>query len=127
VWVLAIFKKLQARYLHKWTSAIEGIEEEVMSEWSQVLSGLTGEQVKRGLDSWDSEWPPTANEFKNVCVGQGRNDYGLDHVPAYYREEKPTDAKQLETDRTGHMTVSKEIHDECMATMRQRLTIAEFL
>ena len=88
VWVLALFKKLQALYLTKWTSALEGIEETAMVEWSQALSGLTGEQIKNGLDSLSDEWPPSAIGFRALCEGKGVNGFGLDYQPECYREIK---------------------------------------
>ena len=94
-WISALFKKFQARYLHKWTSAIEGIEELAVSEWSQVLGGLTGEQLRHGFDSWKSEWPPTAEEFKSACIGKVRNGFGLDYVPECYREKPIIDESRL--------------------------------
>ena len=51
-WTSAILKKLQARYGHRWTAAIDGIEHCVVTEWSRGLAGLTGEQIKRGLYDW---------------------------------------------------------------------------
>ena len=75
VWVLALFKKFQGRYLHKWTSAIEDIEREAMQEWSEVLGGLSGEQIKRGLSSWGNDWPPTAHEFRKACEGVESKPY----------------------------------------------------
>jgi len=91
--VLAIFKKLQARYLHKWTSAIEGIEEEAMREWGRVLKGLTGEQIKCGLDNWSSDWPPAADEFRKACTGG--NGFGLDYVPQYYHKAKDSNGDEV--------------------------------
>lgn len=88
VWVLALFKKLQAIYLTKWTSALEGIEETAMVEWSQALRGLTGEQIKKGLDSLSEEWPPSAISFRALCEGKAVNGFGLDYVPECYRETK---------------------------------------
>lgn len=67
VWVLALFKKFQARYLLKWTSAIQGIEGAAMKEWGQILAGLDGDDIKRGLDKMNSEWTPTAYEFRELC------------------------------------------------------------
>ena len=87
VWILAIFKKFQAIYLHKWTSAIEGIEETAMVEWSQALGGLTGDQVKNGLSNLTDEWPPTAISFRTLCEGKGINGFGLDYVPEYHRKD----------------------------------------
>lgn len=44
-----------------------GIEDEAIKEWSVYLAGLTGEQIKHGLEAWDLEWPPTLPEFRNIC------------------------------------------------------------
>lgn len=34
-----------------------------------MLSGVTGEEVKHGLDRWDGKWPPDAYEFRDACKG----------------------------------------------------------
>lgn len=67
-WVAALFAKFQVRYLHKWTSAIEGIEELAVIEWGEVLAGITPEQITTGLANLDPEWPPTAGGFRDLCV-----------------------------------------------------------
>ena len=66
-WVVAIFEKFQARYSHKWTTAIEGIEEVAVNEWSEYLHGLTGDDIKHGINNWDNDWPPSAPEFRKAC------------------------------------------------------------
>lgn len=40
-----------------------------MAEWAQGLGGLSGEQIRRGLDSWQEPWPPSLPEFRRACVG----------------------------------------------------------
>ena len=100
-WTVAIFKRFHVRYGHKWVSAIDGIEETAISEWSQRLAGLTGDQIKRGLDIWSGEWPPSADEFRAACLGKklGLNGFGLDYVPEYYRQAPVVDrSKQLSSD-----------------------------
>lgn len=100
-WVAAIFDRLQARYGHKWVSAVDGIEETAIREWSMRLAGLTGRQIKRGLDSWSSDWPPSSEEFRGACLGtkNGANEFGLDYVPAYYRPQPIREkAKLLSSD-----------------------------
>jgi hypothetical protein len=95
-WVSALFKKFQARYGHKWTTAIEGIEEIAVNEWAEGLSGVTGEQIKRGLSEWAEAWPPSMGEFKAACTGKAKNGFGLDYVPECYRERAPVlDASRL--------------------------------
>jgi len=69
--VAAIFKKLQARYGHKWTSSIDGIEELAVDEWAKALAGLDAEAIKRGLDSMTCSWPPSAPEFAELCMNCG--------------------------------------------------------
>ena len=59
-----------------------------MREWSRALAGMKPEQIRRGLDSLTSDWPPTLPEFKRLCEGRGKNEFGLDYVPAYYRETR---------------------------------------
>lgn len=76
---------------------MQGIEQVAVSEWSQILAGLTPTQIKHGLDTWREDWPPSAPEFHNACTGKlgGKlNEYGLDYVPVYYRKQEP------ETDRS---------------------------
>jgi len=68
-WVSALFKKFQARYGHKFTGSIEGIELLAAEEWSQGLSGLSGTQIKKGLDTWQEPWPPSLPEFREACTG----------------------------------------------------------
>ena len=88
VWIAALFKKLQARYGHKWSTAIEGIEQTAVTEWAEGLAGLSGGQIKHGLDNWNADWPPALPEFKNACLNKGVNEFGLDYVPECYRETK---------------------------------------
>ena len=67
-WVAALFAKLQALYGHRWTSAIDGIEEQAVAAWSETLSGITGEQIKAGLEALADEWPPSAPQFRLHCL-----------------------------------------------------------
>lgn len=117
IWVLAIFKKFQAIYLHKWTSAIEGIEETAMIEWSQALGGLTGDQVKNGLSNLTDEWPPSAISFRSLCEGKEINGFGLDYVPECYRETKRE--RLLESDENKAM--HKAAHAKGMSGLKNIL------
>jgi hypothetical protein len=109
-----LFKKFQARYAHKWSTAIEGIEELAVTEWSQGLAGLSGEQIKTGLDNLQGEWPPSLPEFRAACLGKGVNGFGLSYVPEYYRERNPE--RLLESDSLkAHR---KEVGKKGMAELR---------
>ncbi len=66
-WVAALFKKFQARYGHKWTSAIEGIEQIAVQEWTQGLADLDAEDIRRGMATWNGDWPPSLPEFQKAC------------------------------------------------------------
>lgn len=114
-WVAALFKKLQAKYLHKWVSAIEGIEEQVVDEWSRGLAGLSGDDIKRGLDSWSEPWPPSLPEFRAACLGRvgGKNEFGLDYIPEYYRAPPISTARRLRSD------ASVAIAEQHIAKMRE--------
>lgn len=64
-----------------------GIEEVAVNEWAQILSGVTGAQIKYGLDAWREDWPPSAPEFYKACIGEEKeklNDLGLNYTPPYH-------------------------------------------
>ena len=69
-----LFAKWQARYLAKWSGQFKGSPDGrraliklAMTEWLDVLAGLSEAEIKNGLARWREEWPPTAFEFKRVC------------------------------------------------------------
>ena len=68
-WISALFAKLQVRYGHRWVSAYPAgkVQEVALAEWSEGLAGFTGNEIKRGLDTWNNDWPPTLPEFKAAC------------------------------------------------------------
>ena len=114
-WVSALFKKLQARYGHKWSTCIEGIEEMAVTEWSQGLAGLTGEQIKKGLDNLTDGWPPSLPEFRAACLNKQVNGFGLDYVPECYRQEKRPERILSSDARDEHR---KEVAEKGMAAIR---------
>jgi hypothetical protein len=79
---------MQSIYGHRWTVSFDGIEEMAMREWAIGLADMTPEQIRHGIDSMNGDWPPTLPEFKRLCTGRAINEYGLDYVPAYYRETR---------------------------------------
>lgn len=97
--IVGLFKKFQARYLHKWTSAIDEIEEVAVNEWAVELGGLSPDQIKQGLDSLPDGWPPTAGDFRMLCEG------------GY--EEKRLDASHKHVEnRHGHILESDETKEK---------------
>lgn len=101
-WISALFSKFQIRYGHKFTSTIEGIEEQAVNEWAEGLAGLTGEQIANGLKVWDGDWPPSMPEFQKACTGKGINDFGLDYVPECYRETKRERLLESDENKAKH-------------------------
>jgi len=107
-WISALFKKLQAIYLHKWTSAIEGIEDLAVTEWSQGLSGLSGEQIKLGIDSLSEDWPPSVIAFRALCEGRQANGLGLDYKPPYHTEFKREQLIESDENKEKHKAAYKK-------------------
>ena len=69
-----------------------------MSAWAKELAGLTGEDIRRGLEAWQGDWPPNAKEFRKACLHRPKNDFGLDYVPAYYRQPERRPDRLLDSD-----------------------------
>lgn len=57
-----------------------------MDEWAAQLGNLTAEQIRNGLDMWDSKWPPNVYEFRNACTGKHGEDL---HNTAAYKPFRP--------------------------------------
>lgn len=113
-WVTALFAKFQVRYGHKWISQIDGVEELAVNEWAERLGGLSGEQIKFGLDNWDGDWPPSADEFKKACLNKKTNGFGLDYIPEYHRIKNPE--RLLESDEVKERR--KAAHAKGMTALR---------
>lgn len=79
-WVSALFAKLQGRYGHLWTSSYPPgpVLEAALYEWGVGLAGYSPEEIKRGLDQYRGEYPPTLEVFRQVCRPASRR------VHAYY-------------------------------------------
>ena len=124
--IALLWMRLGKIYGHKWESSYGESDD---GTWLQGLTGVTPDQVAHGLSiimEVGEDWPPTLPVFRKMCIGEHEiekkpNEFGLDYVPQMYREDKPTDAKQLETDRSGHMTASKETVESSLAKLRNKL------
>lgn len=93
-----------------------------MNEWSEGLTGITGDQIKFGLESWKNDWPPSMDEFRDCCTGlkSGLNEYGMACVPEYYRTpEQITDPSRLLS--SGELEKKKEKRAVGMKKMRETL------
>ena len=102
-WILKLFSKFQVIYGHKWLSIVDtgDLLELAIIEWSERLAGLTGEQIKHGLDNLKDEWVPTPMSFRTLCTG---ND-GTHNTAAYRVLKSPLEIgmsdelKKIEADK----------------------------
>lgn len=75
-WVERLFKRLSAMYGNRfadmWGSVDAG---EMKSTWADALAGLTGVEIRAGLDACKTQkWPPTLPEFLLLCRPQPSAD-----------------------------------------------------
>lgn len=72
---------MSSMYGHKWTSAY-GVDVDSDRVWYACLSDISPDQIKRGLGACRTlmlEWPPSAPEFRRLCLGLDKND-DVEHV-----------------------------------------------
>ena len=121
-WVAALFARFQARYGHKWTSAMQGIEEIAVKEWAQGLANITGEQMRQGLADWNEPWPPSLPEFRNAClqIKKGENEYGLNFKPPYLNTYRVLDRSRLlsSTERDAERAAVKPKIEAILAAIK---------
>ena len=68
--IAQLWARMASMYGHRWLSAYGERDED--GTWRRVLSGLVGEQIAKGLRGCiesGSEWPPSAPEFRRMCLG----------------------------------------------------------
>lgn len=78
-----IWQRMAFMYGHRWTSNY-GAEDD--GTWRKGLAGLTPAQIGAGLvkclerrpQNGEEDWPPTLNEFRDMCLPE--------KMPAYHRD-----------------------------------------
>lgn len=91
--------------------------------WATGLSGVTGEQIAKGLhacvDDASGEWP-SLPMFKAKCLAKAVNGFGLNYTPECYREQhKVPHDKRLSSDERNKRR--KEIADKHLPGLRDAL------
>ena len=84
---LALWTMMGRLYGHRWSSAY-GEEVDPGNVWAAVLHGITEQQVRYGLRQCVEQgldWPPTAPEFRQLCLG-GRPSWERAQVERADRE-----------------------------------------
>jgi hypothetical protein len=67
-------------YGHKWVSSF-GADPDPDRVWASCLKGISPEQIKTGLNQCALlalEWPPSAPQFRALCLGLALDDDGND-------------------------------------------------
>lgn len=87
-------------YGHKWISSYgtsdvklddDGNPRADSGIWSKALSGVTGQQIAHGMKTCTTRtgeqaaWPPSAPEFRDMCLA-GKSNLGIPDVSAAWRE-----------------------------------------
>lgn len=80
-WVDHLFAKLAVRFGDAWTRKWEGIQmTAVRADWAAVLDGMPGPALQHGLNNLPREFPPTAHQFRDLCIRRADDDRAT--VPA---------------------------------------------
>ena len=86
-----LFLKLHTRYGNQWTSqwADNRIYELAINEWASEMRSFTVDDIKRGLDNYNGDFPPNLMQFKKACkprpIGSPApcyQSYGRKELPA---------------------------------------------
>ena len=87
---------------HKWTSSHDFSDN---GSWTSFLEDLNGKQFKAGIDAlkdWTESWPPTATDFRNMCLGRARGG----------EEQNMISNQQAIQARSAPLLITKQLSDE---------------
>ena len=87
---------------HKWTSSHDFSDN---GSWTSFLEDLNGKQFKAGIDAlkdWTESWPPTATDFRNMCLGRARGG----------EEQNMIAAQQARQAEGEPLLITKQLTDE---------------
>ena len=84
-----IWQMMGSMFGHRWVSSF-GQKIDPDRAWIATLMGVTDEQIKNGfraLSIRGDEWPPTAPEFRKLCLNPENKTW--EQQGAAYREYRP--------------------------------------
>ena len=87
---------------HKWTSSHDFSDN---GSWTSFLEDLNGKQFKAGIDAmkdWTESWPPTATDFRNMCLGRARGG----------EEQNMISNQQAIQARSAPLMITKQLSNE---------------
>ena len=87
---------------HKWTSSHDFSDN---GSWTSFLEDLNGKQFKAGIDAlqdWTESWPPSATDFRNMCLGRARGG----------EEQNMISNQQAIQARSAPLLITKQLTDE---------------
>lgn len=73
---IALWQAMASMYGHRWSSSF-GTEVDPDRIWEACLENITMEQLKAGLRACRDtglDWPPSAPEFRKMCLGKHKNE-----------------------------------------------------
>lgn len=71
-WAAALLGRFAAIWPKAWADSVAGLDPAmVQAEWAKGLAGLTGEEIRDGIDHCRTQapWPPSIAEFRGACRG----------------------------------------------------------
>lgn len=68
--VKSLFLVMQAHFGHKWTTTYDDpqVMRVAVTEWHRVLKGFRPEDIRRAIEEWAGDWPPSLPEFARLCL-----------------------------------------------------------
>lgn len=94
-WIDALFARLTGLYGNRFTNMWTGIDAHlVRTTWASELAGVRPESIKYALEHLPAEFPPSALQFKALCL-----------------QKPPADAPALTNSTPAHPSVRKAVLD----------------
>ena len=121
--VIHLWERMNHLYGHKWaatygeSAVTNNTLTDVAKTWATGLNGVSPQQIADGLHACCKSgegWPPTLPMFRKMCLGENKNDLGLDYRPPYHSAYRITEPSRL---------LSNTERDEQRANVKKKINM----
>lgn len=102
-----LWNELHGHFGQQWIRDFGDVDGDQIRVWQNALSGLTGAQLKNGIDQaqkWEGDFPPNVGQFMKLCLTKIKPSFTDKRIAA---EREAKSLSQIATPKQGDSELVK--------------------